>query len=42
MAAVAPLPTSVDETLELLARGRYIGERSLATVLFLALKRGRP
>jgi MoxR-like ATPase len=42
MAAVAPLPSSVDETLELLARGRYIGERNLATVLFLALKRGRP
>jgi MoxR-like ATPase len=42
MAAVAPLPSSVDETLELLARGRYVGERNLATVLFLALKRGRP
>ncbi|GAB4374963.1 MAG: MoxR family ATPase [Kiloniellaceae bacterium] len=42
MAAKAPLPTSVDETLALLARGRYIGERNLATVLFLALKLGRP
>ena len=42
MAAPAPLPTSVDETLELLARGRYVGERNLATVLYLALKLGRP
>ncbi|MGF1628345.1 MAG: AAA family ATPase [Kiloniellaceae bacterium] len=42
MAAAVPLPNSVDETLALLARGRYIGERNLATVLFLALKRGRP
>ena len=42
MAAKAPLPTSVDDTLALLARGRYIGERNLATVLFLALKLGRP
>jgi len=42
MAAKAPLPPSVDETLALLARGRYIGERNLATVLFLALKLGRP
>src|SRR3546814_14260775 len=40
--AAAPLPASVDETLALLARGRYVGERSLATVLFLALKLGRP
>jgi len=36
------LPTSVDETQALLARGRYVGERSLATVLYLALKLGRP
>jgi MoxR-like ATPase len=42
MASPAPLPTSVDETLALLARGRYVGERDLATVLFLALKLGRP
>jgi MoxR-like ATPase len=46
MADPAPLPiavpTSVDDTLALLASGRYIGERSLATVLFLALKLGRP
>jgi MoxR-like ATPase len=42
MASPAPLPTSVDETLALLARGRYVGERDLATVLYLALKLGRP
>ncbi|MEO3429889.1 MoxR family ATPase [Pelagibius sp. CAU 1746] len=42
MADRPPLPNSVDDTLNLLARGNYIGERNLATVLFLALKRGRP
>ncbi len=42
MADPAPLPSSVDETLELLARGAYVGERNLATVLYLALKMGRP
>ena len=42
MADPAPLPSSVDETLELLARGDYVGERNLATVLYLALKMGRP
>jgi MoxR-like ATPase len=42
MAAAAPLPASVDDTLALLARGSYVGERSLATVLYLALKLGRP
>jgi len=36
------VPVSVDETLDLLARGNYVGERSLATVLFLSLKLGRP
>jgi len=36
------LPNSVEETLTLLARGDYIGDRSLATVLFLGLKLGRP
>src|SRR3546814_7964091 len=36
--AAAPLPASVDATLELLARGGYVGERSLATGLFPALK----
>jgi MoxR-like ATPase len=36
------LPTSVDETLALLEKGRYVADRSLATALFLALKLGRP
>lgn len=36
------VPVSVDETLDLLAQGNYVGERSLATVLFLSLKLGRP
>ena len=40
--APAALPTSIDATLKLLADAGYIGERSLATVLFLALKMGRP
>jgi MoxR-like ATPase len=37
-----PLPASVDETLALLQRGDYVADRSLATALFLALRRGRP
>jgi len=36
------LPGSVDETLELLSGGRYVADRSLATVLHLALKLRRP
>ena len=36
------LPASIDATLELLTAGQYIADRSLATVLFLALKMGRP
>ncbi len=35
-------PASIDETLTLLKDGNYVGDRSLATVLFLALKMGRP
>jgi MoxR-like ATPase len=35
-------PNSVDETLSLLADGRYVADRSLATALFLALRLGRP
>jgi MoxR-like ATPase len=38
----SPLPTSVDDTLALLQRGNYVGDRSLATAVFLALKLGRP
>ena len=36
------LPSSIDETVELLARGAYVADRALATVIFLALKMGRP
>ena len=36
------LPTSIDGTLDLLAAADYLADRSLATVLFLALKMGRP
>jgi len=43
MSSPAPaLPASIDETLSLLQRASYVGDRSLATVLFLALKLGRP
>ena len=35
-------PASVDETLALLAAGRYVADRSLATALFLALRLQRP
>ncbi len=37
-----PDPPSIDATLELLKGGDYIADRSLATVLYLALKLGRP
>jgi MoxR-like ATPase len=36
------LPTSIDKTLDLLANADYLADRSLATVLFLALRMGRP
>jgi MoxR-like ATPase len=36
------LPSSVPETLDLLARGSYVAERSLATAAYLALKLRRP
>ena len=35
------LPNSIDATLALLAKADYIADRSLATVLYLALKMGR-
>src|SRR5260370_15089653 len=35
-------PASIEATLELLAGADYLADRSLATVLFLALKMGRP
>jgi MoxR-like ATPase len=36
------LPASVDDTLDLLGRGDYIADRSLATAVYLALKLRRP
>jgi MoxR-like ATPase len=36
------LPATIDQTLELLAGADYLADRSLATVLFLALRMGRP
>jgi MoxR-like ATPase len=36
------LPTSIDETIKLLGSADYLADRSLATVLFLALRMGRP
>jgi MoxR-like ATPase len=38
----APQPASIDETLALLRRADYVGDRALATVLFLSLRLGRP
>jgi MoxR-like ATPase len=42
MSTPAPLPASIDATLDLLAGADYLADRSLATVLFLALKMSRP
>lgn len=36
------LPASIDDTIALLAGGNYLADRALATVLFLALRMGRP
>jgi MoxR-like ATPase len=38
----APLPESIETTLDVLSDGKYVADRSLATALFLALKLGRP
>src|SRR6201988_1116958 len=35
-------PASIDDTLQLLAGADYLADRSLATVLFLALRMQRP
>jgi MoxR-like ATPase len=40
--AITALPKSIDATLDMLARAGYIADRSLATVLYLALRMGRP
>ncbi|MCK5932897.1 MAG: MoxR family ATPase [Fulvimarina manganoxydans] len=37
-----PLPDSIDATVSLLEGADYVADRSLATVLFLSLKMGRP
>src|SRR5215468_8722230 len=37
-----PLPPSIDDTVRLLGEANYLADRSLATVLFLALRMGRP
>ena len=37
-----PLPGSIDAALDLLGSADYLADRSLATVLFLALRMGRP
>ena len=39
---MAGLPKSIDETLSLLSGEAYVADRSLATVLYLALKMGKP
>ncbi len=39
---MVPLPNTIEECLSLLRCGDYVGDRSLATTLFLALKMGRP
>jgi MoxR-like ATPase len=40
--SLTPLPANIDATLGLLSKADYIADRSLATVLYLALKMGRP
>ncbi len=37
-----PIPESVEAVLDLLTKGKYVADRSLATALFLALKLNRP
>src|SRR3954464_13673398 len=41
-AAVSQLPASIDETLALLTQGDDVADRTLATVVFLSIKMGRP
>jgi MoxR-like ATPase len=40
--SIIPLPASIDATTAMLAKADYIADRSLATVLYLALRMGRP
>src|SRR3954471_3432161 len=37
-----PLPQSIDATVDLLQSAGYVADRALATVVFLALRMGRP
>jgi MoxR-like ATPase len=37
-----PIPASIDDTLTMLRGADYVADRALATVLFLALRMGRP
>src|SRR5579872_11162 len=37
-----PLPASIEATVDLLAEADYLADRSLGTVLYLALRMGRP
>src|SRR6187431_1654757 len=37
-----PVPGSIDDTLKLLGGANYLADRSLATVLFLAMRMSRP
>src|SRR5216683_3059806 len=39
---MSALPASVSETLELLGRGNYVADRSLATAVYLSLSLTRP
>src|SRR5438477_8839428 len=41
-AAGRAVPASIDDTVKLLGEADYLADRSLATVLFLALRMGRP
>jgi len=36
------VPGSIDDTLALLGRASYVGDRALATVIFLSLRLARP
>jgi MoxR-like ATPase len=39
---MSALPKSIDETIRLLSGGAYVADRALSTVVFLALRMGRP
>jgi MoxR-like ATPase len=39
---LAPVPTTIDETLQLLSSQDYVADRALATVIYLALRMGKP